>query len=770
METIARVAIAIALFFCLLCALAPPALADGTVVLWHAYRGAEEEALAEVLAHFRAAHPGAVVESLAIPFDAYASKLEAAIPHGHGPDVFLDAHERIASYRERGLIARVDDTVVDRDIFDDAVLQAVTLDNQLYGVPFALKCLALYLRPPTWSSSRAPSSLQEFVGMARAQGIPTLAYEASDAYQHAPILHAFGGQIVDTAWFVSGDSKPPSSPLARLSPGNTARSIAPSGASFTSSFTPVMDRYAFADGPAEQSLSWVVQAIEAKAIPEEASGALVTQLFQNGSANAGTDAAISGPWLGGELSRGLEYHVVPIPKVVEGGAQSRPFLTVEAVMLAPHPRDRALANALVRWMVGREASIVRATIGRQIVATRDAWTNPALANDPLLAGFRQAASVSVPMPTSKAMRAAWEPTTRAIQKVIRGDLSPHDAILEAAHRFADVTRPLPKARDPLPLMIAVGVIALFFAVRAVHAARDPALHRALRQALPAYAYVAHAVIILLLLVVAPLLIGASASLFAGRDETSHYVGFGNFIEILTARGGPLFASGSFYAVLAVTILWTVTNVCLHLVIGVSLALLLSRPLLRLRGMYRVLLIVPWAVPSYVSALSWKGMFHRQLGAVNAMLALVGVEPIAWFSRFATAFAANVTTNVWLGFPFMMVVTLGALSAIPREVLEAAEVDGATRWQRFFRVTLPLIRPTLAPSVVLGAVWTFNMFNVVFLVSGGEPDGRTEILVSEAYRWAFTRQAQYGYASAYAVLIFILLATTTRLLRRQSAPI
>ncbi|MEO5726631.1 MAG: sugar ABC transporter permease, partial [Byssovorax sp.] len=176
---------------------------------------------------------------------------------------------------------------------------------------------------------------------------------------------------------------------------------------------------------------------------------------------------------------------------------------------------------------------------------------------------------------------------------------------------------------------------------------------------------------------------------------------------------------------------------------------------------RVLLVVPWAVPSYVTALVWKGMFHRQFGAVNALLALVGAPPVSWFSRFATAFTANVVTNAWLGFPFMMVVTLGALAAIPREVLEAAEVDGATPWQRFTRVTFPLLRPTLAPAVVLGAVWTFNMFNVVFLVSGGEPDGRTEILVSEAYRWAFTRENQYGYAAAYAVLIFLMLFVTTR---------
>ncbi|MEO7113981.1 MAG: sugar ABC transporter permease, partial [Polyangiaceae bacterium] len=177
----------------------------------------------------------------------------------------------------------------------------------------------------------------------------------------------------------------------------------------------------------------------------------------------------------------------------------------------------------------------------------------------------------------------------------------------------------------------------------------------------------------------------------------------------------------------------------------------------------VLLILPWAVPSYVTALAWKGMFHRQFGAINAILAALGAEPVSWFSHFSTAFAANVATNVWLGFPFMMVVTLGALTSIPKDVLEAAEVDGATRIQRFFRVTLPLLKPTLLPAVVLGAVWTFNMFNVVFLVSGGEPDDSTDILISDAYRWAFTRDAQYGYAAAYAVLIFFLLLGGTRVL-------
>lgn len=700
------------------------------VVVWHTYRGAEEVALSLVLDDFRRTHPGDEVEVLAIPFLAFPPKLEAAIPHGHGPDVFIDAHERLGDYLDKQLVAPVDSDLAREDDFGATAVDAVTRDGRAWAVPIALKCLALYLRAPTWPGDAAPKSLDEIVALAQLPehaGGPTLAWEANNAYAFAPVLHAFGGAMVDAS-----------------------------------------GRYAFADGPAAEALSWVLDATERGAIPEEPNGALVTQLFATGGAGAsiGSDAAIGGPALASDLPSDLAYHVVPIPPVHAGGAPSRPFLTVESAFLAPHPRDAALARALLVALSSRESAIVRATIGRQTVATKSAWTDPRLANDAFLAGFASAARDALPMSTLPSMRAAWEPTNHAIQKVLRRDLSPTDAMIEARHRFDDVMRPLPPTRDPKWILLALGLVAFYAAFRAVSATRDPTMRARLRQSLPAYRYLLHAVIAVVLLVVVPLVIGGATSFFAGRSGELRYVGLGNYLEIVTARGGPIFASGSFYFVLGVTVLWTICNVTLHLAIGVALALLLARPMLKMRAAYRVLLVVPWAVPSYVSALAWKGMFHRQLGAINAILALFGVKPVAWFAKFSTAFAANVATNVWLGFPFMMVVTLGALAAIPKEVLEAAEVDGATAWQRFWRVTMPMLRPTLAPAVVLGAVWTFNMFNVVFLVSGGEPDGTTEILVSEAYRWAFTRQAQYGYASAYAVLIFILLVTTTRLLQRQ----
>ena len=124
----------------------------------------------------------------------------------------------------------------------------------------------------------------------------------------------------------------------------------------------------------------------------------------------------------------------------------------------------------------------------------------------------------------------------------------------------------------------------------------------------------------------------------------------------------------------------------------------------------------------------------------------------WFSQFSTAFAANLITNTWLGFPFMMVVTLGALAAIPRDLEAAACSTGRTDGSSS-DMTWPLLKPALLPAIILGSIWTFNMFNIIYLVSAGEPDGGTEILISEAYRWAFTRGHRYGYASAYAVLIF-----------------
>lgn len=698
-----------------------------SIVLWHAYRGGEEKAIAQIVAAYDDENPGVRIEVLSIPFDAYTSKLGAAIPRAHGPDLFIDAHERLGIYLRDGLVAPVGDALPDSDldVFDAASVSAVTIDHARYAVPLSDKCLALYVNDALVTSD--PKSLEE-ISRLRAS-LPSdsypLAYEATSAFFHAPFLHAFGGEMLDDA-----------------------------------------GHFAFVGSEAAASVDFVHALTTSQIVPVEPDGALVTRLFASGHAAT----AISGPWMQSEIKGGVRYHVLPLPKIAAAATSSthgemRPLLTVEGVMLSPTGATRADVRAFARYLGGKESALVRATIGEQVVARSDVWSDPAIANNPNLKAFHDAARAAVPMPTSPAMRAAWVPANQAILKVLRGDASAADALTEAAARFVDAMRPQPPPPSPAPLVIFFGAVLLVFAFVIVQRARSSAFRAAVRKSLPAYRYVAHAVLAIVALVVLPLVAGALTSFFAGTQSHPIYVGSSNYVRILTARGGPLLGHGSFYLTLLVTVLWTLANVALHVSIGLVLGVALSRPLLRLRAFYRVLLILPWAVPSYVTALAWKGMFHRQFGAINAVLAALGVQPVSWFSHFSTAFAANVATNVWLGFPFMMVVTLGALTSIPKDVLEAAEVDGATRWQRFRLVTLPLLKPTLLPAVVLGAVWTFNMFNVVFLVSGGEPDDSTDILVSDAYRWAFTRDAQYGYAAAYAVLIFFLLLGGTRLLGR-----
>lgn len=698
------------------------------VVVWHPYRGAEQKAIEQIAAQFSVERHVAVT-LLAIPYGAYLSKLEAAIPRGNGPDIFLGPHNRLGEYRMHRLVAPVGDAFPDSDLdkYEAAATAAITHDGKRWAVPLATKSLALYVNLDLLPvSPRSIEALASTKGGLQ-EGVWPLAYEAQSAFYHAAFLHAYGGRLFDH------------------------------------------ETFAMVGAEAERSLDKVHELTERRVIPEEPSGDLVKQLFASGKAAA----VISGPWLASDLesASNLRYEITSLPSV-EGG-QMQSFLTVDGAFLTAEGASRSEARELARVLgANDDAAQKRAELGKQVVARRSFWESDA-AKAPSMAvlrAFHDAGEHAIPMPASTAMNPVWVPAEEALKKVIRGEGTAKAALEEAKARYLDIMRPPPPGPSKTPLLTLLGLSLLALAYFIVARVRRPTFVRELRASKPAYKYVVHSALTIFVLVVLPLLAGAATSVFAGTRDDPQFVGFANYIDILTVRGKPFsewLSHGSFYLILLVTILWTVTNVSLHVGIGLVLGLLLARPFLRLRAVYRVLLILPWAVPSYVTALAWKGMFHRQFGAINAILVALGVEPVSWFAKFSTAFTANVATNVWLGFPFMMVVVMGALTSIPKDVLEAAEVDGATRWQAFRLVTLPLLRPTLLPSVVLGSVWTFNMFNVVFLVSGGEPDGKTDILVSEAYRWAFTRNAQFGYAAAYAVIIFGLLALMTRVLGRVS---
>jgi arabinogalactan oligomer / maltooligosaccharide transport system permease protein len=293
-------------------------------------------------------------------------------------------------------------------------------------------------------------------------------------------------------------------------------------------------------------------------------------------------------------------------------------------------------------------------------------------------------------------------------------------------------------------------------------------YAAFRKNIDAYIYVAPAMIGMILLVFFPFAYGIALSF----TDTTLYneslsfqdrlIGFENFRNILGnfniyqhTADGVSWNYQNFYWTLMVTIIWTVSNVTVGVSVGFLLAMALNTDGLKGKAIYRVILILPWAIPNYITALVWRGMFHPQFGVINQVLQMFGMKPVAWFDGVVSSFFTGLATNGWLSFPFMMVVILGALQSIPKDMYEAAEVEGANRWQRLRYITLPLLKPTLIPAIVLSVVWTFNMFNIIFLVSGGEPGGANEILVTKAYKIAFENY-QYAYAAAYSTVIFMIL--------------
>ena len=181
------------------------------------------------------------------------------------------------------------------------------------------------------------------------------------------------------------------------------------------------------------------------------------------------------------------------------------------------------------------------------------------------------------------------------------------------------------------------------------------------------------------------------------------VGFDQYVKVFTEPSQP-----DFYVVFLKTIIWTVVNVFFHVVLGVFLALVLNQKEIKGKPIFRTLLILPWAIPQYIVALTWRGMFNYEYGSINLMLTkCLDLPAVEWLKSPTEAFLACIITNVWLGFPFMMVIALGALQSIPHELYEAADIDGASWCHKLRHITIPLIRPVMIPAITLGTIWTFN---------------------------------------------------------------
>lgn len=233
--------------------------------------------------------------------------------------------------------------------------------------------------------------------------------------------------------------------------------------------------------------------------------------------------------------------------------------------------------------------------------------------------------------------------------------------------------------------------------------------------------------------------------------------FENYVSLVTDEK----VREPFMGVFIWTMVFSVLTVLTQFSLGLLVALALDKPL-RGRRFYRIIIILPYAVPSIMSILIWGGMFDTEFGAINALLG----TKIAWFLDPNFARAAVIIVNLWLGFPYFYLISNGALQAIPGELSEAARIDGASSRQIFWQITLPLLLKMLTPLLIASFAFNFNNFNLIFLLTGGGPRndldgeiaGATDILISYTYKIAFGSQVQdLGLASAISVVIFILVA-------------
>ncbi len=269
-------------------------------------------------------------------------------------------------------------------------------------------------------------------------------------------------------------------------------------------------------------------------------------------------------------------------------------------------------------------------------------------------------------------------------------------------------------------------------------------------------FTAPSLLLITMIVVFPILYTGYISLT--NMNVYHWYNF-EIIGLKNYKNALFVMDSGFISALIRTVIWTVLNMVLQLLIAFGLASMLNQKKLRLRNVYKTILMFPWAMPGYVSILLWKtGMFNTQFGLLNQWLKKLGLQTASWLSNDTSAFLCCLVVNLWLALPFMIMIMDGALQSVDTSYYECARLNGATRLQKTRYITLPLIRPVIAPAVIITIFTTFKQFDVIYLLTqqvGGKTGADIHTILTYAYENAFVTN-NYGFSSAISILIFVLL--------------
>jgi len=393
-------------------ALAGPVFAQAAneLVVWHAYRGAEKAAFEKVIGMFEKS-PGAKgmkVSTLAIPYDAYADKISAAVPRGKGPDLFIYAQDRLGGWIEAGKTVEPIDFFIDkptRERLLPGMLDAMTYKGGVYGLPINYKSPTLIYNKDLVKTP--PKTTDEMVKLAKTltnaqSGRYGLAYWYTNFYFHSAVMNAFGGAVFDKDGKLTVDSP---ATVASLN----------------------------------QMMTWYKKD---GIMPTEPSEALIASMFNEGKAAM----VINGPWFVGDIDKKINVGFAVLPVIDAAKKPMRPWLTIEGAYVAASSGKKEAAYELAKYLTSEEAGLVLAVEGRQLHTNKAVYSNPKVSGDPVLKAFRDQLDNAEPMPNRPEMTMVWSPATTAMNKIVKGNATVEAALKEAAGAMQDSIAALRKPK------------------------------------------------------------------------------------------------------------------------------------------------------------------------------------------------------------------------------------------------------------------------------------------------------------------------------------
>jgi len=693
------------------------------IQLWHQMIYSHRSVLANVVKDFEQDNPDVEVVSIYRETEELRSAFQSAAMGGSGPELIFGPSDQIGPFVTMGLLQNLDEVYTQEELEAFDPLSRVKYHDQLYMLGNSVGNFLMLIYNKDYIQT-PPKTLEEFIRVAQENTIINengsgnqrygLAFNYTEPFFFVPWVTGFGEH------FIKNDNIP-----------NLATTSMADAFSLMHDFK---EKY--------------------KIVPLECDYEAANALFKEGRAAM----IINGDWSWGDYrAANVNFGIARFPLIEKSGKYPAPLVGTTGYSLNKNissPAKKEASLKLLRYLTSEKIQ-TRFTKEISTFPSRLKIRETALVtSNPILNEASKIMETGRPMPVVPEVRAIWDSLRGLYQSVLAGTMTPEKAASEAQEKAEKQILQMNEVLKPdasltiiyivFAIAIAIGLFYFTKSLRKIVSDIMERNHFPYFMILPAYLGILS--VVLFPFVYNILLSFSNFSLHT--FENWNLIGIHHYIEVLT--------DPKFYEILVKTIIWTLTNVFFHVSIGVILAVIIEQVMPK-KNIWRTILIIPWAIPQYITALTWRGMFNQEYGPINIFLHdYLKLSPIQWLSQPLTTFAACLLTNVWLGFPFMMIVALGGLQSIPKSVYESAELDGANPLQKFFHITWPMLTPVIKPAALLGCIWTFNTLNVIWLVSNsGEPADQTHILVSYVYKAAFNLY-RYGYSAALSVVIFVIL--------------